>query len=138
MERKEATQCDEETTSLAMPEFSIGETTKPYYKHRIFTVPKTKSVWRSLEPNQHRLSEFEMKIGRILKFEFPFYGHPSRNVKMLENGTILLGKLIFRKELSESQYIAPLSANFTSDQTVLLFGDNDHSATFTWMNAKFE
>ena len=138
MERKEATQCDEETTSLAMPEFSIGETTKPYYKHKIFKVPKTKSVWRSLEPNQHRLSEFEMKIGRILKFEFPFYGHPSRNVKMLENGTILLGKLIFRKELSESQYIAPLSANFTSDQTVLLFGDNDHSATFTWMNAKFE
>jgi hypothetical protein len=79
-----------------------------------------------------------MKIGRILKFEFPFFGHPSRHVKMLENGTILLAKLYFRKKLSESQYIAPLMTNFTSNQTVLLFGDNDQSATFTWLNAKFD
>ena len=45
-EKKEATQCDEETTSLAMPEISIGETKKTYYNHKVFTVPKTKSVWR--------------------------------------------------------------------------------------------
>ena len=121
-----------------MPEISIGETKKPYYNHKVFTVLKTKSVWRSLEPNKRKLSEFEMKIGRILKFEFPFFGQPSRNVKMLESGTILLAKLIFRKELSESKYIAPLMANFTSNQTVLLFGDNDQTATFTWLNAKFD
>ena len=50
-EKKEATQCDEEATSLAMPEISIGETKKTYYNHKIFTVPKTKSVWRLVGVN---------------------------------------------------------------------------------------
>lgn len=46
-----------------------------------------------------------------LKFSFPFYGHPIKNVTIATGGFLYLGDTV-HSWLAATQYIAPLMANF--------------------------
>ena len=61
---------------------------------------------------------------------------------MKENGALQFNNLILDNNVSENQYIAPLMADFlTNDNATILMsgdtcGDNGKTATFTWLNVK--
>lgn len=46
-----------------------------------------------------------------MTFDFPFYGHPVRNVTVASGGFIYTGDYV-HSWLAATQYIAPLMANF--------------------------
>ena len=49
----------------------------------------------------------------VLSFDFPFHGHPLRNVTIATGGFIYTGDYIHSWPTA-SQYIAPLMANFNT------------------------
>lgn len=61
-----------------------------------------------------------------LKFDFPFYGHPVRNVTVATGGFLYTGEYV-HSWLAATQYIAPLMANFDtsiSNNSFVRFDDN--------------
>lgn len=61
-----------------------------------------------------------------LKFEFPFYGHPVRNVTVATGGFLYTGEYV-HSWLAATQYIAPLMANFDtsiSNVSIVKYADN--------------
>lgn len=61
-----------------------------------------------------------------LSFDFPFYGHPVRNVTIATGGFLYTGEYV-HSWLAATQYIAPLMANFDtsiSNASVVKFSDN--------------
>lgn len=51
-----------------------------------------------------------------MSFDFPFYGHPVRNVTIATGGFLYTGEYI-HSWLAATQYIAPLMANFDTSQS---------------------
>lgn len=61
-----------------------------------------------------------------MKFDFPFYGHPVRNVTVATGGFLYTGEYV-HSWLAATQYIAPLMANFDtsiSNVSTVKYADN--------------
>lgn len=61
-----------------------------------------------------------------LSFDFPFYGHPVRNVTVATGGFLYTGEYV-HSWLAATQYIAPLMANFDtsiSNDSFVKLNDN--------------
>ncbi|XP_036345722.1 plexin domain-containing protein 2-like [Rhagoletis pomonella] len=69
-----------------------------------------------------------------LSFDFPFYGHPVRNVTVATGGFLYTGDYV-HSWLAATQYIAPLMANFDtslSDESFVRIKDNGTAFTVIW------
>ncbi|OCT62102.1 hypothetical protein XELAEV_18043186mg [Xenopus laevis] len=70
----------------------------------------------------------------ILSFDFPFYGHPLRQVTVATGGFIFMGDVLHRM-LTATQYVAPLMANFNpsySKNSTISYRDNGTSFVVQW------
>ncbi|KAM7029726.1 plexin domain-containing protein 1 [Acridotheres tristis] len=81
------------------------------------------------------LSNTHRQASRIvLSFDFPFYGHPLRQVTIATGGFIFVGDVIHRM-LTATQYIAPLMANFNpsySRNSTVQYLDNGTVFVVQW------
>ncbi|RMC01400.1 hypothetical protein DUI87_21838 [Hirundo rustica rustica] len=81
------------------------------------------------------LSNTHRQASRIvLSFDFPFYGHPLRQVTIATGGFIFVGDVIHRM-LTATQYIAPLMANFNpgfSRDSTVQYLDNGTVFVVQW------
>uniref|UniRef100_A0A6B2ECC5 Putative extracellular protein tem7 n=1 Tax=Phlebotomus kandelakii TaxID=1109342 RepID=A0A6B2ECC5_9DIPT len=71
-----------------------------------------------------------------LKFDFPFYGNPLRNITIATGGFLYTGEYV-HSWLAATQYIAPLMANFDSrisDKSYVKYLDNGTAFTVLWEN----
>lgn len=69
-----------------------------------------------------------------LSFDFPFYGHPIRNVTIATGGFLYTGDYV-HSWLAATQYIAPLMANFDtslSNDSFIKYLDNGTAFTVQW------
>ncbi|XP_038216319.1 plexin domain-containing protein 2 [Zerene cesonia] len=75
-----------------------------------------------------------------LSFDFPFYGHPVKNITVATGGFIYIGDHV-HNWLAATQYIAPLMANFDTtlgnDSFVKQFDDGEKFAVF-WENVTLQ
>ncbi|XP_041434548.1 plexin domain-containing protein 1 isoform X2 [Xenopus laevis] len=70
----------------------------------------------------------------VLSFDFPFYGHPLRQVTVATGGFIFMGNVLYRM-LTATQYVAPLMANFNpsySKNSTISYRDNGTSFVVQW------
>jgi len=75
-----------------------------------------------------------------LKFEFPFYGHPVKNITIATGGFLYTGEYV-HSWLAATQYIAPLMANFDTSQmdtAVVRYGDNSTTLVVEWANVSLQ
>uniref|UniRef100_A0A8C3QI85 Plexin domain containing 1 n=1 Tax=Cyanoderma ruficeps TaxID=181631 RepID=A0A8C3QI85_9PASS len=81
------------------------------------------------------LSNTHRQASRIvLSFDFPFYGHPLRQVTIATGGFIFVGDVMHRM-LTATQYIAPLMANFNpsySPNSTVQYLDNGTMLVVQW------
>ncbi|GAB0100567.1 Plexin domain-containing protein [Sergentomyia squamirostris] len=71
-----------------------------------------------------------------LKFDFPFYGNPLRNITIATGGFLYTGEYV-HSWLAATQYIAPLMANFDSrlsNKSFVKYLDNGTAFTVLWEN----
>ncbi|XP_059615259.1 plexin domain-containing protein 2 isoform X2 [Phlebotomus argentipes] len=71
-----------------------------------------------------------------LKFDFPFYGNPLRNITIATGGFLYTGEYV-HSWLAATQYIAPLMANFDSrisNNSFVKYLDNGTAFTVLWEN----
>lgn len=71
-----------------------------------------------------------------LTFDFPFYGHPVRNITVATGGFLYTGEYV-HSWLAATQYIAPLMANFDtniSNSSYVKYADNGAVFTVLWEN----
>lgn len=69
-----------------------------------------------------------------LKFDFPFYGHKVRNITIATGGFLYTGEYV-HSWLANTQYIAPLMANFDtrlSNDSFVKYADNGTAFTVEW------
>ncbi|XP_044731116.1 plexin domain-containing protein 2 isoform X2 [Chrysoperla carnea] len=69
-----------------------------------------------------------------LSFDFPFYGHPIRNITIATGGFLYTGEYV-HSWLAATQYIAPLMANFDtslSNDSFVKYVDRGDSFTVLW------
>ncbi|XP_006534364.1 plexin domain-containing protein 1 isoform X1 [Mus musculus] len=84
----------------------------------------------------HRiLSSSHRQASRVvLSFDFPFYGHPLRQITIATGGFIFMGDMLHRM-LTATQYVAPLMANFNpgySDNSTVAYFDNGTVFVVQW------
>ncbi|XP_015928497.1 plexin domain-containing protein 1 isoform X2 [Parasteatoda tepidariorum] len=84
----------------------------------------------------HRmLSDSHRKAATVvLTFDFPFYGHPLRNITIATGGFIYMGDYM-HSWLAATQYIAPLMANFDtslSNESTVRYCDNGTAFIIEW------
>eukprot|EP00069_Balaena_mysticetus_P020112 bmy_12726T0 len=107
-----------------------------YYVSRLYgpSEPRSRELWVDVaKANQsqvkvHRiLSNTHRQASRVvLSFDFPFYGHPLRQITIATGGFIFMGDVVHRM-LTATQYVAPLMANFNpgcSDNSTVAYFDN--------------
>ncbi|XP_040496646.1 plexin domain-containing protein 1 isoform X1 [Ursus maritimus] len=107
-----------------------------YYVSRLYgpSEPRSRELWVDVaKANQsqvkvHRiLSNTHRQASRVvLSFDFPFYGHPLRQITIATGGFIFMGDTIHRM-LTATQYVAPLMANFNpgySENSTVAYFDN--------------
>ncbi|KAB0398620.1 hypothetical protein E2I00_013866, partial [Balaenoptera physalus] len=110
-----------------------------YYVSRVYgpSEPRSRELWVDVaKANQsqvkvHRiLSNTHRQASRVvLSFDFPFYGHPLRQITIATGGFIFMGDVVHRM-LTATQYVAPLMANFNpgcSDNSTVAYFDNARS-----------
>ncbi|XP_066302419.1 plexin domain-containing protein 2-like [Branchiostoma lanceolatum] len=114
-----------------------------YYTSKYFTSsPQGSTVWVNMEDprsmatvaygpgSNHQRGAMTVS----LSFDFPFYGHPIRNISLVTNGFLYTGTLL-HKSLTDTQYIAPLMANFdpnVNPESMVRYRDNGTSFTAEW------
>uniref|UniRef100_A0A8C5JY53 Plexin domain containing 1 n=1 Tax=Jaculus jaculus TaxID=51337 RepID=A0A8C5JY53_JACJA len=122
----------------------VVEDNHRYYVSRIYgpREPRSRELWVDVaSANQsqvkvHRiLSNTHRQASRVvLSFDFPFYGHPLRQITIATGGFIFMGDVLHRM-LTATQYVAPLMANFnpgySSNSTVSYF-DNGTVFIVQW------
>ncbi|KAM5273951.1 plexin domain-containing protein 1 [Ctenodactylus gundi] len=122
----------------------VVEDNHSYYVSRIYgpREPRSRELWVDVaEANQsqvtvHRiLSNTHRQASRVvLSFDFPFYGHPLRQITIATGGFIFMGDVIHRM-LTATQYVAPLMANFNpgySDNSTVAYFDNGTVFIVQW------
>lgn len=75
-----------------------------------------------------------------LSFDFPFYGHPLRNVIIATGGFLYVGEHLHHW-LAATQNISPLMANFDlslSNSSDLFYYDNGTSLTVQWLDVQMK
>uniref|UniRef100_A0A8C0PWJ4 Plexin domain containing 1 n=1 Tax=Canis lupus familiaris TaxID=9615 RepID=A0A8C0PWJ4_CANLF len=115
-----------------------------YYVSRLYgpSEPRSRELWVDVaKANQsqvkvHRiLSNTHRQASRVvLSFDFPFYGHPLRQITIATGGFIFMGDTIHRM-LTATQYVAPLMANFNpgySDNSTVAYFDNGTVFIVQW------
>ncbi|XP_035689464.1 plexin domain-containing protein 2-like isoform X1 [Branchiostoma floridae] len=114
-----------------------------YYTSKYFTMtPPGSAVWVNMDDprsmatvaygpgSNHQRGAMTVS----LSFDFPFYGHPIRNISLVTNGFLYTGTLL-HKSLTDTQYIAPLMANFdpnVNPESMVRYRDNGTSFTAEW------
>ncbi|XP_019630557.1 PREDICTED: plexin domain-containing protein 2-like [Branchiostoma belcheri] len=114
-----------------------------YYTSKYFTMtPPGSTVWVNMDDprsmatvaygpgSNHQRGAMTVS----LSFDFPFYGHPIRNISLVTNGFLYTGTLL-HKSLTDTQYIAPLMANFdpnVNPESMVRYRDNGTSFTAEW------
>ncbi|XP_004633748.1 plexin domain-containing protein 1 [Octodon degus] len=122
----------------------VVEDNHNYYVSRVYgpREPRSRELWVDMaEANQTQvrvhgiLSNAHRQAARVvLPFEFPFYGHPLRQVTIATGGFLFMGDMIHRM-LTATQYVAPLMANFNpgySDNSTVAYFDNGTIFVVQW------
>nr|XP_019603098.1 PREDICTED: plexin domain-containing protein 1-like [Rhinolophus sinicus] len=122
----------------------VVEDNHSYYVSRLYgpSEPRSRELWVDVaEANQsqvkiHRiLSNTHRQASRVvLSFDFPFYGHPLRQITIATGGFIFTGDVIHRM-LTATQYVAPLMANFNpgySNNSTVAYFDNGTVFVVQW------
>ncbi|KAM4844304.1 plexin domain-containing protein 1 isoform 1-T1 [Thomomys bottae] len=123
---------------------TVVEDNHNYYVSRVYgpNEPRSRELWVDVTTaNQsqvkvHRiLSNTHRQASRVvLSFDFPFYGHPLRQITIATGGFIFMGDVIHRM-LTATQYVAPLMANFNpgySDNSTVTYFDNGTVFVVQW------
>uniref|UniRef100_A0A8D0XCT5 Plexin domain containing 1 n=1 Tax=Sus scrofa TaxID=9823 RepID=A0A8D0XCT5_PIG len=122
----------------------VVEDNHSYYVSHLYgpSEPRSQDLWVDVaKANQsqvkvHRiLSNTHRQASRVvLSFDFPFYGHPLRQITIATGGFIFMGDVIHRM-LTATQYVAPLMANFNpgySDNSTVAYFDNGTVFVVQW------
>lgn len=122
----------------------VVEDNHSYYVSRLYgpSEPRSRELWVDVaQANQsyvkvHRvLSNTHRQASRVvLSFDFPFYGHPLRQITIATGGFIFVGDVTHRM-LTATQYVAPLMANFNpgySDNSTVAYLDNGTVFVVQW------
>ncbi|XP_059526829.1 plexin domain-containing protein 1 isoform X1 [Myotis daubentonii] len=122
----------------------VVEDNHSYYVSRLYgpSEPRSRELWVDVaKANQshvkvHRiLSNTHRQASRVvLSFDFPFYGHPLRQITIATGGFIFTGDVTHRM-LTATQYVAPLMANFNpgySDNSTVAYFDNGTVFVVQW------
>ncbi|XP_008571827.1 PREDICTED: plexin domain-containing protein 1, partial [Galeopterus variegatus] len=122
----------------------VVEDNHSYYVSRLYgpSEPRSRQLWVDVA----KANESQVKVHRILSnthrqasrvvlsFDFPFYGHPLRQITIATGGFIFTGDMIHRM-LTATQYVAPLMANFNpgySDNSTVAYFDNGTVFVVQW------
>ncbi|XP_012379321.1 plexin domain-containing protein 1 isoform X2 [Dasypus novemcinctus] len=122
----------------------VVEDNHSYYVSRLYgpSESRGRELWLDVaEANRsqvtvHRiLSSTHRQASRVvLSFDFPFYGHPLRQITIATGGFIFMGDVVHRM-LTATQYVAPLMANFNpgySDNSTVAYFDNGTVFVVQW------
>uniref|UniRef100_A0A8C6MWY3 Plexin domain containing 1 n=1 Tax=Mus spicilegus TaxID=10103 RepID=A0A8C6MWY3_MUSSI len=122
----------------------VVEDNHNYYVSRVYGPGEKRSqdLWVDLAVANrshvkiHRiLSSSHRQASRVvLSFDFPFYGHPLRQITIATGGFIFMGDMLHRM-LTATQYVAPLMANFNpgySDNSTVAYFDNGTVFVVQW------
>ncbi|XP_023381299.1 plexin domain-containing protein 1 [Pteropus vampyrus] len=122
----------------------VVEDNHSYYVSRLYgpSEPRSRELWVDVakanrsQVKVHRiLSNTHRQASRVvLSFDFPFYGHPLRQITIATGGFIFTGDVIHRM-LTATQYVAPLMANFNpgySDNSTVAYFDNGTVFVVQW------
>ncbi|XP_007638544.1 plexin domain-containing protein 1 [Cricetulus griseus] len=122
----------------------VVEDNHNYYVSRIYGPGERRS--RDLWVDMAMANRSHVKVHRILSsshrqasrvvlsFDFPFYGHPLRQITIATGGFIFVGDVLHRM-LTATQYVAPLMANFNpgySDNSTVAYFDNGTVFVVQW------
>ncbi|XP_011198387.2 plexin domain-containing protein 2 isoform X2 [Bactrocera dorsalis] len=109
-----------------------------YYNSSIYVdQAEAERVWESVKNSTFNtmLSQSHRRAMTVeLSFDFPFYGHPVRNVTVATGGFLYTGDYV-HSWLAATQYIAPLMANFDtslSNESFVRTRDNGTAFTVIW------
>ncbi|XP_058532351.1 plexin domain-containing protein 1 isoform X1 [Ochotona princeps] len=115
-----------------------------YYVSRVYGPgePRSQELWVDVaqanrsQVRVHRvLSNTHRQASRVvLSFEFPFYGHPLRQITIATGGFLFMGDVTHRM-LTATQYVAPLMANFNpgySNNSTVAYLDNGTVFVVQW------
>uniref|UniRef100_A0A2R5LHN2 Putative extracellular protein tem7 n=1 Tax=Ornithodoros turicata TaxID=34597 RepID=A0A2R5LHN2_9ACAR len=114
-----------------------------YYNTTFYSNPEVvKQLWTDLDslPSEHvithdMLSKSHRRAATVnLTFDFPFYGHPIRNVTIATGGFLFTGYML-HVWLAATQFIAPLMANFetiSSNNSAIKYVDNGTALVVEW------
>ncbi|XP_073828163.1 plexin domain containing lethal (1) G0289 isoform X2 [Musca autumnalis] len=115
-----------------------------YYNSTTYTdKDKADKYWneiRNITPNLMLSQSHRRAMTVLLSFDFPFYGHPVRNVTVATGGFIYTGDYV-HSWLAATQYIAPLMANFDtslSNDSFVRLSDTGSSFTVIWENVSLQ
>ncbi|XP_030631634.1 plexin domain-containing protein 1 [Chanos chanos] len=128
----------------------VVEDSKKYYSWRSFGPGDrhTQELWVDLSTGQQGpvrvhgiLSNTHRQASRVpLSFDFPFYGHPVRQITIATGGFIFTGEITHRM-LTATQYIAPLMANFDpsfSKNSTVRYLDNGEVFVVQWDKVRLQ
>ncbi|CAH6776020.1 Plxdc1 [Phodopus roborovskii] len=122
----------------------VVEDNHNYYVSRVYGPGERRS--RDLWVDMAMANRSHVKVHRILSsshrqasrvvlsFDFPFYGHPLRQITIATGGFIFVGDVLHRM-LTATQYVAPLMANFNpgySDNSTVAYFDNGTVFVVQW------
>uniref|UniRef100_A0A131XFE0 Putative extracellular protein tem7 n=1 Tax=Hyalomma excavatum TaxID=257692 RepID=A0A131XFE0_9ACAR len=114
-----------------------------YYNTTFYADPAVvRSLWTDLDalPNEHVITHDMLSVSHRraatvnLSFDFPFYGHPVRNITIATGGFLFTGYML-HVWLAATQFIAPLMANFetiSSNDSSVKYVDNGTSFVVEW------
>ncbi|KAI8121608.1 Plexin domain-containing protein 2 [Lucilia cuprina] len=116
-----------------------------HYYNSTIVVDKEKAdaYWneiKNMSPNWMLSQSHRRAMTVVLSFDFPFYGHPVRNVTVATGGFIYTGDYV-HSWLAATQYIAPLMANFDtslSNDSYVRLNDTGSSFTVIWENVNLQ
>ncbi|KAM7346509.1 plexin domain containing lethal (1) G0289 isoform 2-T2 [Cochliomyia hominivorax] len=116
-----------------------------HYYNSTIVVDKEKAdaYWneiKNMSPNWMLSQSHRRAMTVVLSFDFPFYGHPVRNVTVATGGFIYTGDYV-HSWLAATQYIAPLMANFDtslSNTSFVRLNDTGSSFTVIWENVSLQ
>ncbi|XP_061401899.1 plexin domain-containing protein 1, partial [Musca vetustissima] len=115
-----------------------------YYNSTTYTdKDKADKYWneiKNITPNLMLSQSHRRAMTVLLSFDFPFYGHPVRNVTVATGGFIYTGDYV-HSWLAATQYIAPLMANFDtslSEDSFVRINDTGFSFTVIWENVSLQ
>ncbi|XP_055389126.1 plexin domain-containing protein 1-like [Condylostylus longicornis] len=124
--------------------FTYKEENHIYYNStQIVNETAVSEAWDALKiinPNHMLSSSHRRAITVQLKFDFPFYGHPVRNITVATGGFLYTGEYV-HSWLAATQYIAPLMANFDTsllNDSFVRYDDNGTAFSVLWENVSLQ